>query len=238
MAPNLYNVELQAGNVQIFVTDRHGGVSEGRYASLNLADHVGDEPQLVHMNRKRVAERLSIDASDFCWMEQVHGAEVANATPGTTKNVDALVTTNQNQPIAILTADCAPVVLVGEKETGVVHAGWRGLQRGVIQKAVTAMHAPKDIIAFLGPTIRPDNYAFGPDELDRLEARWGPEVRSETRNSDPALDLPAAVRIALAETGIEKFEDCGIDTFTNPDFYSFRRDGITGRMATIAIRRG
>jgi len=137
-----------------------------------------------------------------------------------------------------MTADCAPIALVAPDAVGVVHAGWPGLEAGVIETAVDALRqlSSGPIQAVLGPCIHPARYEFGPDLLERLVARLGPEVASQTDTGAPALDIPVAVRIALARAGVDELTDVDVCTSASPDHFSHRRDGVTGRQAVVVVR--
>ena len=118
-----------------------------------------------------------------------------------------------------------------------VHAGHRGLEHGVIEAAVAALRqiGRGPVRAYLGPCIRPDRYEFGAADLARLVARFGPSVEGRTRTGRPAFDVPAAVRRALEQCGVEPLDDLGVCTAASAEHFSYRRDGVTGRQATIAV---
>lgn len=176
----------------------------------------------------------------WTWLTQVHGADVVTVTrPGehAGARADAAVTAVPGAVLAVTTADCAPVVLVAGGAVGVAHAGWRGLEAGVVGAAAEAMaalgHPPHR--AVIGPCIRPGRYAFGAADLDRLAARWGPEVRGRTADGAPALDVAAAARAALAEAGVHDVADDGTCTAADPErYWSHRARGEAGRVATVA----
>jgi copper oxidase (laccase) domain-containing protein len=139
--------------------------------------------------------------------------------------------------VAVLTADCAPVVLANDDAVAVVHAGHRGLLAGVIDRAVDEIrHAGRGTVrALLGPCIRPARYEFGGDDLATLAAALGDEVVGRTATGTPALDIPAGVRVVLERAGVDDLIDTGICTAESVDHYSYRRDGTTGRQATVAV---
>src|SRR5205085_6573345 len=141
------------------------------------------------------------------------------------------VTATRGLPLAVLTADCAPVALACDDAIGVVHAGHRGLEHGVIEAAVAALRdiGRGPVRAYLGPCIRPARYEFGAADLARLVARLGPEVEGHTADGRPALDIPAAVRAALRNAGVDVFTDGGVCTASSAEHFSYRRDGVTGR---------
>ena len=236
-------IEGAIGDARWWFTDRHGGVSTGPYASLNLAAHVGDEPAAVTENRTRVATRLGLPTPDtWRWTQQVHGTVVLDADDAWSglPDADGAVTTLTRVPLTVFGADCGMLVLVaGEGEAlGVVHAGWVGLLAGAVGAGVAMLrtHSDAPIRAVLGPCIHAANYEFGAAELARLVARFGPQVATRTGAGHPAFDLPAGLRQACLEADVAAFDDVGIDTFTSADHYSHRRDGVTGRQALIAVR--
>ena len=212
-------------------------------ADGNVADHAGDDPANVARNRAAVAARTgSAEPRSWVWPRQVHGAGVYVATgapdPATGAPVaDATVTAVRGLALAIVTADCAPLVVACDDAVGVVHAGHRGLAAGVVEAAIAHLRAigTGEVRAFLGPCIRPARYEFGPHDLARLVAQFGPSVEGRTRDGSPALDLPAAIRVALERSGVVAFDDCGVCTAESDRYFSYRAKGDTGRQATIAM---
>jgi YfiH family protein len=229
------------GPATVWCTGRAGGVSAAPYESCNVGDHVGDAPDAVAANRARVAAEAGLtDPTTWVWMRQVHGVDVHVAggpTGGRPPEVDAAVTAVPGLPLAVLTADCAPVALASDDAVGVVHAGHRGLEHGVIPAAVERLRAigSGPVRAYLGPCIRPARYEFGAADLARLVDRLGVEVEGRTHDGRPALDIPAAVRAALRAAGVDDFVDGGVCTASSEAYYSYRRDGLTGRQATIVV---
>jgi YfiH family protein len=213
-------------------------VSVAPYDTLNLGDHVGDDPAAVDANRSAVAGAVGVPGP-WAWMQQVHGNDVVTVDGPTTTapTADALVTTTPGLPLTVVTADCAPIVLACDGAVAVVHAGHRGLLDGVIERAVATVRAAgnDDVYALLGPCIRAPRYEFGTDDLAQLTAVFGDEVASRTEWGTPAFDITAAVRIALERTRVEHFVDTGVCTSASSDYFSYRRDGTTGRQATIAV---
>ena len=208
----------------------------------NVGDHVGDDPDAVAQHRAEVAVAAGLPApSDWVWLRQVHRAGVHEAAgptpPEAPPEADAAVTATRGLPLAIVTADCAPVVLANDDAIGVVHAGHRGLAAGVIEAAVARLRARGDgeVRAFLGPCIRPAHYEFGARDLDGLAARLGDEVKGRTVDGRPALDIPTGVGVTLARAGVTQFEDCGVCTADSAAYFSHRRDGATGRQVTVAV---
>jgi YfiH family protein len=228
------------GRARVVFTDRHGGVSQGPYESANLADHVGDDSEAVAQNRALAAGRAGMgNPEDWVGVRQVHGNEVVrvDAPLGTVPAADASVTTAVGLPLVILTADCAPLAIVADGAVAAVHAGWAGLEAGVIERAVDELRtiAPGPMRAVLGPCIHPARYEFGADLLHRLVARFGDTVAARTATGSPALDVPAAVRAALQTAGVDELDDVGVCTAASSDYFSYRRDGDTGRQAMLVV---
>ena len=236
------------GAARVVFTDRRGGVSAPPYESANLADHVGDDTPAVIRNRAHLADRAGLaNPAQWVWLCQVHGDEVvvchrpSGTEPGfrsgTEPVADAAVTAVPGLPLVILTADCAPLALIGDTGVAAVHAGWAGLELGVVERAADALRAvsPGPVHAILGPCIRPCCYEFGADLLARVADRFGDAVVARTTSGAPALDIPAAVRAALEHVGIDELDDVGVCNATSPDYFSYRRDGITGRQAMLVV---
>ena len=231
-------LEARVGPARVWCTGRPHG---------NVADHVGDAPENVARNRAALAARPEIAAPEgWVWVSQVHGAVVFSATTtaleaaaasGRAPVADAAETRRRGLALAIVTADCAPLVVASGESVAVVHAGHPGLAHGVIEAAIARVREAGggDVRAFLGPCIRAPRYEFGRDDLDRFVAQFGPTVEGRTRAGRPALDIPAAIRVVLDREGVVDFEDCGICTADSPGYFSYRRDGQTGRQATIAV---
>jgi YfiH family protein len=235
-------IEGAIGDARWWFTDRHGGVSQGPFASLNLGLHVDDDPSAVEENRARLAARLGLpDPAQWRWTRQVHGTAVldADAPFASVPDADGTVTSVAGVPLTVFGADCGMVVLVaGEGEAlAVVHAGWTGLLAGAVGEGCAALRARSDapIRAVLGPCIHGASYAFGAEDLQRLVDRFGAGVATRTTDGQPAFDLPAGLRQACLEGGAVAFDDVGVDTFTSADHFSFRRDGVTGRQIAVAV---
>jgi YfiH family protein len=227
--------------VRACVTTRTGGVSTGPRASFNLAAHVGDDPAAVVENRLRLRAGLGLPGEPL-WLRQVHGICVAThdgTTPAEPPEADAAVTFAPGRVLAVLTADCLPVVLASVDGTrlGVAHAGWRGLAAGVLEATVLALADPGTrLVAWLGPAIGPAAFEVGP------------EVRAAFVDPDPACaaaftpnargrfqaDLYALARRRLQRLGVLVVSGGGDCTFSDPRWYSFRRERECGRMATLA----
>jgi len=240
-------IACDLGGARAWFTDRSGGVSIPPFDSANLADHVGDDPGRVAENRRLVAARLAAadrgvpgDPTTWQWLHQVHGRDIVSSDLAVTAPTtgDGAVTERVGRPLVVMTADCAPLVLAAEGVVAVVHAGWPGLESGVIEAGVDSLRARTraPVRALLGPCVHPARYEFGPDLLDRLVDRLGPVVAARTATGEPALDIPAGVRAALERAGVSRFDDVGVCTAASSDYFSHRRDGTTGRQAVVAVR--
>jgi YfiH family protein len=225
--------------VRAACTTRSGGVSTAPYASMNPADHVGDMAVAVQANRTRLQQQLALPAAPT-WLQQVHGIDVVDAAR--VQGVPAADAAWTGQPgvvCVVLTADCLPVLLC-DREGGCVaaaHAGWRGLVAGVLEQTVRALPvAPDRLLAWLGPAIGPGAYVVG----EEVRAAFLAHDAQAAAAFHPAAvggwhaDLYHLARQRLAEAGVQSVYGGGLCTFTDPGrFYSFRRDGATGRMAAL-----
>jgi hypothetical protein len=220
------------------VTTRIGGVSEGPFASLNLAGHVGDDPAAVDANRAALTEALALPAEP-AWLEQVHGVAVADAGAGPGQQADASVATEPGTVCAVLTADCLPVLLARSDGTAVAaaHAGWKGLAAGVLEATVARL-GPGRLTAWLGPAIGPAAFEVG-EEVRAAFVDPDPGAAACFRYQGDSLhaDLYALARRRLFAAGVAAIHGGGRCTFTEAGrFYSYRRDGRTGRLATLIWR--
>jgi YfiH family protein len=225
--------------VSAAMTTRAGGVSEGPYASFNLATHVGDEPAQVAENRRRLRDALRLPAEPV-WLEQVHGKAVAVLSAEEPRVADAAVTFTRGQVCAVLVADCLPVFLASRAgdRVGIAHAGWRGLAAGVVEATLAALGCdPRDVVAWLGPSIGPRAFEVG-DEVREAFLAQDDGTAAQFRRGRPGrwlADLPGLARRRLAAAGVAAVSGVDLCTHADPSrFYSFRRDGATGRMAALA----
>lgn len=229
-----------------FCSERAGGVSQEPYAGLNLGSHVGDDPQAVAENRARLRTRLPMEP---CWLDQVHGIEVfdadAGAVPTHPPRADAAITRTPGRVLAVLTADCLPVVIVDDAATvlGVAHAGWRGLVGGVLESMLASMAraagAAPGWKAWIGPAIGPQAFEVGADVRDAFLADdAGSQSCFVARPGMPGkwlADLPELAARRLRRAGVTQIEQSGRCTVSEPArYFSYRRDGTTGRIATLA----
>ena len=229
-------------SVHAVTTTRLGGESRPPYASLNLGAGTGDAPVAIARNRARVRTCLGL-AHEPCWLEQVHGSVVVRAARyDRAPRADASVGEAGSPPCAVLTADCLPLVLCDTSGTrvGVAHAGWRGLARGVIASCVDSMDRPgRELQAWLGPAIGPESYEVGSEVRDAcLTVAPGARpafVPSPAGAGRWLADLYAIAARQLESLGVERIYGGGFCTYRDRRrFFSHRRDGVTGRLATLA----
>jgi YfiH family protein len=223
------------------VTDRRGGRSRSPYDSFNLGDHVGDEPADVAANRARVARELGVADDRLVWMQQVHGTGVAvvhGPQEGAVPASDALVTATRGLVLAVLVADCVPVLLA-DHDRGVVaavHAGREGVRRGVLPAALSAMASlgarARHVTALLGPAVCGACYEV-PAEMQAEVARVAPAAAVRTRAGTPGLDLRAGLADLLTRAGVRQVVHDPRCTVEDPHLFSHRRDGVTGRQAGL-----
>ena len=227
--------------VRRVTTTRVGGVSKPPFDTFNLGDHVGDEPEAVAANRKRLAAAIGLEEDRLVWMNQVHGARVTKVDgPRDTAvaNTDGLLTTTPRLALAVVTADCVPV-LMADARAGVVaavHAGRVGAQSGVVARALEAMQAAgahvDDVSALLGPAVTGANYGVPEEMAAEVEAAL-PGSRTTSRRGTPALDLRAGIARQLKTLGVNAIDVDPRCTFDDPTLFSHRRDAPTGRLASL-----
>lgn len=224
-------------NVHAFATTRNGGFSGGPWRSLNLGGNCGDDPQHVLQNRRELSRLLP---SEPRWLKQVHGTAAVRwdeaANPGV--QADAVFSDQADQVCAVLTADCLPVLFCNRAGTSVAaaHAGWRGLAAGVLEATVQAMQCePAELLAWMGPAIGPGAFEVGKDVYDAFVNLNAENVIAFKPHGDRWLaDLYQLARLALTRVGVGKVSGGGYCSFSDPDkFFSYRRDGVTGRMASL-----
>ncbi len=222
--------------------DAGSGVSRAPYAHFNLGDHVGDDPLAVAENRRRLREEAGLPAEPS-WLSQVHGIEVADLDALRNQGpADAAITRRAGKVCAILTADCLPVVIAANPGEAVAaaHAGWRGLAAGVIEAAVQALRVPPaSLMAWLGPAIGPEHFEVGAevrDALLRSDAEAAGAFRPNARGRYMA-DLPMLARRRLEKLGVTRIYGGDQCTYARAQrYFSHRRDGTTGRQATLIWR--
>ncbi len=224
--------------VRAACTLRTGGASGGPFASFNLADHVGDDAAAVAANRARLRSALQLPA-DPLWLTQVHGCEVARFDGTARPAADAAVSTRPGEACAVLVADCLPVLFTDRAGTCVAaaHAGWKGLAGGVLERTIEALPAaPGTLMAWLGPCIGPTAFEVGADVRDLFIAAQADARQDFRPHADGRwlADLWSLARRRLAAAGVGAVYGGQGCTYSEPRrFYSFRRDGMTGRMAAL-----
>lgn len=221
-------------------TDRWGGVSAAPYEELNLGGAVGDDPGTVTTNREIAAKSLGLDPGDVVWMNQVHGSDVT-VVDGPWRDrpvpeVDAIVTARRGLALAVLTADCVPVLLA-DPVAGIAaaaHAGRPGMIAGVVPAALRAMTElgadPARIVARTGPAVCGRCYEV-PDAMRAEVAAEEPTAYAETSWGTPAVDVAAGVHAQLARLGVHDRAQSPVCTLESGDHFSYRRDRTTGRLA-------
>lgn len=224
-------------------TTRAGGVSAPPFDTFNLGDHVGDDPAAVAANRARLAAAIGL-GERVVWMNQAHGDRVAvvdepqNAAVGGEAGTDALVTTVPRLALAVVTADCVPVLLADARAgvVAAVHAGRVGAQRGVVVRAVEAMLGlgarAADISALLGPAVSGRNYEVPAAMADEVETAL-PGSRTTTAAGTPGLDLRSGIACQLKDLGVTSVDADPRCTAADPSLFSHRRGAPTGRLASL-----
>ena len=228
-------------NVKALFTTRNGGTGHSRYASFNLGDHVGDDPMTVKQNRAVLRRHLP---NEPCWLKQVHQTTAFDMDAhdcSTPPAADAVFSRQPGNVCAVLVADCLPVLLCDRAGTMVaaIHAGWRGMAGGVIERTVAATSpAATQLIAWLGPAIGPNHFEVG-NEVRRAfitndERAAAAFVSHDERSGKWFADLFLLARLRLLKAGVNEVYGGDLCTFSDPSrFFSYRRDGVTGRMAGL-----
>jgi polyphenol oxidase len=223
------------------MTTRAGGVSKPPFDSFNLGNHVGDDPAAVAANRARLGAAIGLGADRVVWMHQVHGDRVAlvdGPCERAVDDTDALVTATPRLALAVVTADCVPVLIADARAgvAGAVHAGRVGAQKGVVVRAVEAMLAAgahvEDISVLLGPAVSGPNYEVPAAMADEVEAAL-PGSRTTSSRGTPALDLRAGIARQLTGLGVPAIDIDPRCTVADPALFSHRRDAPTGRLASL-----
>jgi YfiH family protein len=245
----LVNESLASLGVLAAFSERSGGASEAPYASLNVSLSVGDDPAHVVENRHLVVRELDVDP--YALVEQVHGSRIvrvgakrkgAGFEPGSdpVAKADGMTTASEGVAMAIQTADCMPMILASETEplVAVVHAGWRGFASGIVAAGAALFPEPKAVRVAIGPTIGPCHYEVGEDVALAVAAGSDVGAVTEERAGSLFLDLVATAKRVLASAGVRRVEDTDLCTACETErFFSFRRDGVTGRQLALAMRR-
>ena len=220
--------------VQAVATTRIGGVSQGVYAGLNLGLHVGDDPKAVAINRQLIKEALDLPEEPH-WLDQQHGTEICQAGDRD-RAADACVATRPGSVCAVLTADCLPVLLCAPSGEWVaaVHAGWRGVVGNILAAAVAAYPGTSsDLLAWIGPVISARGYEVDEPVCVQLDPSLAEVALQPSGPGHWWLDLVAAAKWQLRSAGVRQCAGGQWATDRQPQFYSHRREGVTGRMATL-----
>ena len=228
------------------VTDRLGGSSTAPYGSFNLGANVGDDTGNVALNRRQFAKQLHVDVKQCQWLDQVHGDHVVLATLGTLGTVpkaDAVITRERGLVISVLTADCLPLLISNKEGTEVaaVHAGWRSLAAGIIENTIAAMESPsEDLVAWFGPAIGPNQFEVGEDVKEAFALSSGKDAVKvfkpiEDKEWKYLADIYALAKIRLKTLGVKYIARASYCTVEQTQWYSYRRDGKTGRMASFIM---
>ncbi len=241
--------------VQCFVTTRHDGCSEHNFSAFNLALHVGDDATTVNRNRSLLLASLQRQCQQpllqLQWMQQVHGISVWRATDSVVEpppEADALYTREPNIVLGVLTADCLPVLFCSEdgSEIAVAHAGWRGLCNGVLEATLKNFSAaPAQVRCWLGPAIGPCHFEVGNEVRDAFLAKAAIGDQAATRSAFQTdnnagkwlADLYALARLRLRSAGVQQISGQVQCTVCHADrYYSYRKQAVTGRFATLIVR--
>ncbi|MDY3127816.1 MAG: peptidoglycan editing factor PgeF [Corynebacterium sp.] len=232
-------VSGRAGVVHAVFTNKRGGVSTGRFASLNLGDHVGDDPAAVAKNRELLQQEVG--APPIIWMDQVHSATVrvvdAN-TPVPVRETDAIVTNRKGVAVAVLVADCVPVLLA-DPHVGIVaavHAGRQGARNGIVPAALKAMEKLgariDQVVAFLGPAASGSKYEVPADMAADVESHL-PGCAATTQWGTTGVDVRAGLHRQLLFAGVASVDVSEACTITDTEYFSYRRENVTGRQAGL-----
>ncbi|CAH0527027.1 peptidoglycan editing factor PgeF [Vibrio hippocampi] len=228
-----------AAQVTAISSTRNGGVSKPPFDSMNLGNHVGDDPDKVMQNRRRL-QRVANMPSAPIWLNQTHSTHVEVLTQSTVQVIDADATYTEvpNLVLSVMTADCLPILIAAKDGSAVaaVHAGWRGLADGIVENTLSLFKS--EVQAWIGPAIGADAFEVG-DDVKQAFCYSAPELASAFK-THPAhhdkwlADLPRIAAYKLNKLGVEAVEFSGHCTYSEPEqFFSYRRDGVTGRIASF-----
>ncbi|MGL1102291.1 peptidoglycan editing factor PgeF [Vibrio vulnificus] len=224
-------------NVKALSSTRQGGYSTGVYAGLNLGTHVGDDFSIVMRNRQWLAEQAQMPSAPI-WLNQTHSTTVIEATGPTEVILDAdgVFTHSSDVVCSAMTADCLPVLITNTSGTQVaaVHAGWRGLAGGIVEEALR--HFSQDVLIWLGPAIGPQAFEVGDDVVEAFCQQHPQAVSAFSAHTTPnkwLADMDQLARIRLSSIGVEAIYSSELCTYQDLRFYSYRREGVTGRQASF-----
>ena len=217
---------------------RKGGYSEGQFSTLNLASHVGDNKIHVEKNRDYLINQLKLSSSPV-WLSQTHSNHIVCLDNKTiNKNADGAYTTKNNRICTVMTADCVPLLFCDQsgKQVAAIHAGWKGICKGIIDKAIKIYHDTSKIMVWIGPCISAKHYEVGIDVYNNClnYLSLTKDAFIETDKNHWNCDLVSLVNIILKKSQVGAIYECGLCTYEQEDmFYSYRRDGETGRTASM-----
>lgn len=222
--------------VKACVTTRSGGVSLAPFDSLNLGDHVDDQPSAVVENRRRLTEHFGIAPA---WLQQVHGVAVAHADPSIVATADACWSATPGIACTVMTADCLPVLFCNRAGTRVAgaHAGWRGLAAGVLEATLDSLDTPSsEVLVWLGPAIGPERFEVGAEVREAFVGQLPATAQAFVPSVNAGrfmADLYQLARLRLAARGVTAVYGGGYCTVSDPRFFSYRRSPRTGRFASL-----
>ncbi|MEM7562963.1 MAG: peptidoglycan editing factor PgeF [Pseudomonadota bacterium] len=227
-------------NVKAFFTTRLGGLSQAPYNGLNLGTHVGDDAAKVEQNRVLLSQELHLP-NEPEWMNQTHSTRVVTLEDETRRDADAAITRRPGRVAVVMVADCLPVLVSNRdgSEIAAIHAGWRGLQGGVIQASIEAMQSnPADLTAWIGPAISKQHFEVGDEVREAfVDSVTCTDIQSFFTPQGAGhwmCDLPAIAEQVLIETGVSQTGRSRHCTYAEPDlFFSYRREAVTGRQAAL-----
>ncbi|KTC78353.1 peptidoglycan editing factor PgeF [Legionella brunensis] len=224
-------------NVSGLTTLRHSGFSKPPFDKNNLALHVGDDSGDVLLNRQQLKTELEL-TKEPAWLEQIHSTLCVLVEEEANRTADAAITRTPRQPLAILTADCLPILLCNQEgnEIAAIHAGWRGLVNGIVENTLNKMQSPPtQLMAWIGPAICQSCFEVGEEVLQAYENRYPLSSKDFYRKGEKWHgNLPKLAEHILNNSGISAVFQSNVCTFEqNNDFYSYRRTSQTGRMATL-----
>lgn len=226
-------------HIHAVTTQRVGGVSGGPWAALNLGLHVGDDEASVLANRQHLTQFLNLP-QEPCWLNQVHGTEIVMleeyANPNSTITADGAIASNPGLVCAVMTADCMPVFIcdANGEQVAVVHAGWRGLAAGIVELAIARMRAePKQLMVWAGPCIGPEHFEVGVEVQAQLGG-LADNYRPHRQAGKVYADLYKILGERLVKLGVGEYSHSSACTFRDQQkYFSYRRDGECGRMASL-----
>lgn len=229
-----------SNNIKAYSTTRHGGLSKAPFSSLNLGSHVGDDLTTVLLNRKSIQQSLQLP-SEALWLTQTHSTLILHSDEHTQdKEADAIITNKKNHCLAIMTADCLPILLSNEKGTQIaaIHAGWKSLCNGIIEKTMARLNTKNDtFMAWLGPCISQKYFEVGAEVREAFCQKSSSNADGFVKNPithNYHACLKTLARSQLMPLGVTEVTQSQLCTYEHAnDFFSYRREGITGRMATF-----